>query len=65
MTSMPVPLAVAGARPALLPPLAVILVAPKGLLQNGVDDMVRAALDELRVVIEQHAHRLLHAYFPG
>src|SRR5437016_782514 len=52
-----------GARSALIAPLAVVLVAPQRFLQNGINDVIRAALDELGVVVEKCAYGFLHANF--
>jgi hypothetical protein len=45
-------------------PLAVILIPPQHLLQDGVDDVVRVALNEPSIVFEQIIDRLFEFYFP-
>src|SRR5271169_4640561 len=50
---------------ASLAPLAVILISPKSSLQYSIDDMIRAAFDELRVVVQERADRFFHMNFPS
>src|SRR6266481_5712875 len=40
-------------RAMLLPPFAILLVAPEIFLDHGINDVVRAAFDEARVVLQQ------------
>jgi hypothetical protein len=42
--------------------LAIVLVAPEGFLKHGIDDEIRVALNELRVVIEQSADGFFYVY---
>ena len=53
MTSLHAGLDFGRSSTALFAPLPIVLVPPESFLQDGIDDMVRVALDELRIVIEQ------------
>jgi hypothetical protein len=48
--------------PALVTPFAVFRVAPQ-LLEHGIDDVVRAAIDESRIVVEEFSNRRLDPDF--
>jgi hypothetical protein len=52
-----------GSAAALLAPLAIVLVAPKDFLQDRIEDVVRAAFDEPRVVFEEFVHGFFEMYF--
>ena len=52
-------------RAARFAPLAVVLVPPEHFLQDGVHDVVRAALDEPSIVFEQFVDRLFELHFAG
>src|SRR5580658_6842608 len=46
-------------------PLAVVMVPPEHFLQDGIDDMVGIALDELCVVFQEFIDRFFQSDFPG
>src|SRR5258708_21531726 len=52
-------------RAARFAPLPVVLVPPKNLLDHGIDDVVRVALDEPSVIFEEFVDRLLEPYLPS
>src|SRR6185437_13817396 len=52
-------------RAARFAPLPVVLVPPKNLLDHGIDDVIRVALDEPSVIFEEFVDRLLEFYFPS
>jgi hypothetical protein len=49
----------------LFPPPAIVLVAPEILLDDGVDDVIRAAFDESRIVLKQLLDGLFDVYLQG
>jgi hypothetical protein len=48
--------------PAVITPFAVFRVTPQ-LLEHGIDDVIRAAVDEARIVIEEFSNRRLDPDF--
>jgi hypothetical protein len=52
-------------RAARFSPLAVVLIPPEYFFQDGVNDVVGVALDELGVVFKQLVDRLFELYFPS